>query len=164
MVVLWMIALSTILVVLDTTWFTSLSLLGARPDLVLVVLTYFANNSGVQRSQITGFIVGFIEDSISVSPPGFYALVRLAHSAVLGMTRGSMSGDAIYTPVAMTLLAFVIKTLTVLIVSAVLRLDQVTAQVFSVATLLEGVMTVAVAPPAYWLLRKGFDRQLRRYR
>lgn len=164
MVIVWIVALSTILVVLETTWFSGVSILGARPDLVLVVLTYFANNSGVQRSQITGFIVGLIEDSISVSPPGFYALVRLAHSAVLGMTRGSMSGDAIITPVAMTFLAFVIKTITVLVVGTILGLDRVVSQVFSPVTLLEAFLTVVAAPPAYWLLKRVFDRQLRRYR
>lgn len=161
-ITLLMVGLGVGIALLQTTWLSGATVLGVRPDLVLIVLTYSAYSTGVQRGQVTGFIVGFVEDSISVSPPGFHAVVRLLHSAVVGLTRGSITGDAVLTPVTLTAIAFGIKMTATLVTGSILRLEVVTGRVFSTATLLEGVLTVVLAPFAFWLLRRGFDRFIRR--
>ncbi|TVR69790.1 MAG: rod shape-determining protein MreD [Spirochaetaceae bacterium] len=146
---------------LQSTWLSGWFVLGARPDLVLIVLTYHSYRTGVQRGQISGFIVGLVEDGLSVSPPGFHAVIRLVHSAIIGATRQSVTTDPIVTPVTLTAIAFGLKTLAVLLVGSILRLERIAAGVFSLATLMEGLFTIVLAPAGFWLLRRIFDRYVR---
>lgn len=157
-------AIVVVIALLQSTWLSGLYLLGARPDLVLIVLTYHSYRVGAQKGQITGFVLGFVEDGLSVSPPGFFAVVRLLHSAFVGSTRRSITSDTIITPVTLAALAFTIKTAAILVIASILQLDQVIAGVFSVETLLEGIYTIVLAPPCFWVLRKSLDRFVRRLR
>lgn len=162
MISLWIALTGGAVAVLQSTWLSGISIAGAQPDLVLLVLTYSATTVGVQRGQITGFIVGFIEDGVSVAPPGFFAVVRLVHSAVIGLTRGMVSGDVVIMPVVLVAGAFLLKTTMVLIVSAILGMDEVISGVFSSITIVEGLITIALAPLSFWLMRRVFDRFVRR--
>ncbi|SIP99792.1 rod shape-determining protein MreD [Alkalispirochaeta americana] len=153
MISLWFAAIAAGLVVLQTTWFSGLYLAGFSPDLVLLVLTFSAHHQGVQRGQIAGFAVGFAEDALGASPPGFSATIRLAHSAVAGFTQGSISGDAFVMPMALAGLAFSIKIGATLLVSFILRLDHVAPRIFSWPTLTEFFLTILFAPTVFMVLR-----------
>jgi len=50
--------------VLDVTIFTKLEILGARPDLVIVVLVYLAFSFGAVVGSVVGFLVGLAEFAI----------------------------------------------------------------------------------------------------
>lgn len=150
-----------LIALLQSTWLSGVDLFGAQPDLILIVLTYHSYRVGMQRGQICGFIVGFVEDGLSVSPPGFHALLRLAHSAITGVMHRSVTTDAIITPVTLTAIAFGVKNAALLVFGSILRLERIVSGVFSPATLIEGIMTLVLAPGGFWLLRRIFDRYVR---
>jgi rod shape-determining protein MreD len=161
MITIWVVIIGAAILFIRSTWFSGLSLFGAQPDLLLLVLTYHSYRIGVQRGQITGFLLGFVEDGLSVSPPGFHAVVRLLHSAAIGSTRRSISVDAIVTPVTLTAIAFGVKTLVTFIMAAILGLSRVSAGLFTLGTILEGIMTIVLSPVVFWALRKLLDRFVR---
>ncbi len=162
MTVLRTILIGGILAVLQTTWISGLQIGGAQPDLVLIILTAYASVAGVQRGQVAGFVVGLIEDGLSVSPPGFYAVVRLLHSALAGTVRASIAEEVLVFPMVMTTIAFTVKTTAVLVTASILRLEAVAPRVFSTTTLVEGAMTIILAPLVFWLCRKVFPASNRR--
>ncbi|MFP4211554.1 MAG: rod shape-determining protein MreD, partial [Alkalispirochaeta sp.] len=93
------IVLSAIIALVNTTWLSDLSLFGARPDLIAIIIAYNAHRQGVQKGQLSAFAVGVIEDFLSAAPLGFYAIVRLIQGAVVGVTHGKIHGDMVIAPV-----------------------------------------------------------------
>jgi rod shape-determining protein MreD len=145
--------LAAIVAILETTWLSELSIFGTRPDLILIMLTFHAHNRGVQRGQIAGFVVGLVEDSLSASPFGFFGLVRMSQGAILGFTKGSVSGDAIFSPMILVTVAVVVRTIVTFVITALFSIDGLFDQVFSITTLIEVLLTLVCAPPIFFILR-----------
>lgn len=148
-----LIAIAAGVALLQSTWIARLTILGARPDLVLLVLSVTAYYRGTQRGQISGFVVGMVEDAVSLAPLGFNAVLRLWHAAVVGLTRSSVMPGPILTPILLTTGAFVVRLIGSVIVGWIVGIDGVAAQVFSLVTLIEAFLTVALAPVAFLIAR-----------
>ncbi|MEX2444537.1 MAG: rod shape-determining protein MreD [Alkalispirochaeta sp.] len=155
MVSLVLAGIAGVFAILQTTWFADWTLAGARPDFVLIVLTVSAHSTGVQRGQISGFVVGLLEDVLSIAPLGFYAVVRLFHSAVVGVTNGAVRVDSILTPMLLVGLATIIKQLAAAVFSTVIGADEI---VLSMSTVVELGLNMVVAPVGFWALRPVIRR------
>ena len=145
--------LAGILAILETTWLSEVSVFGARPDLILVFLTYHAHTRGVQRGQLAGFVVGLVEDSMSASPFGFFGLVRLGHGGIVGFTKGSVSGNTVFSPMILVGIAVIVRTAVTFLITALFSIEGLFDQVFSVTTFVEVVLTILVASPLFILFR-----------
>lgn len=156
------VSVAIIIALLDTTWLSDVQFFGTRPDLVLIVLVYHAHYRGVQRGQLTGFGIGLVEDVLSASPFGFFALVRMGVSAALGLTNGSIRGDAVLTPMLLVLIGFVIRSLLTLALTSLFGMAVMTGQLVAVTTLIELLLTVLFAPIVFFLLRRVAVRYERR--
>ena len=151
---------STLLAILQTTWLANVALAGARPDLVLIVLTLSAHTQGVQRGQVSGFLVGLVEDMMSMSPMGFHAVIRLSHSAIVGLTRGAVQTHPLFTPVLLVSVAWAVKHLTALLVARMTGVEGIAARLFTTATAIEFLLTVLAAPFVFIIvdrLRRRLD-------
>jgi rod shape-determining protein MreD len=162
MVALVLSGIAVLFAVLQTTWFAEWTVAGARPDLVLVVLSVLAHHTGVQRGQISGFIVGIVEDVLSIAPVGFHAVVRLAHSAVAGLTNGSVRTDSILTPMLLVGVATITKQLAAAVFSTVIGADEIVSSVLSLGTAIELGLNMVIAPIGFWALRPVVRRFSRR--
>jgi rod shape-determining protein MreD len=149
---------AALLALAQTTWFSGLNIAGARPDFVLVVLTYAAHIQGTQRGQIGGFAIGFLEDALSISPIGFHALVRLAHTAVLGLTYETVRLDALLTPSLLVSIALIIKYVVAALLAAILPAAISISPVWSVSTAVEFGLTIVSAPILFATLRPVVGR------
>jgi rod shape-determining protein MreD len=156
------VSVAIIIALLDTTWLSDVRVFGTRPDLVLIVLVYYAHHRGVQRGQLTGFGVGLVEDVLSAAPFGFFALVRMGISAVLGLTHGSIRGDAVLTPMLLVLIGFVVRFLLTLALTSLFGMAVMTGQLVAVTTVIELLLTVAFAPVVFFLLQRVAIRYERR--
>ena len=153
---------SALLAILQTTWLANFTVAGARPDLVLIVLTLSAHTQGVQRGQISGFLVGLVEDMMSLAPIGFHAVVRLSHSAVVGLTRGAVQTHPLFTPILLVSVAWAVKHLTALLISYVTGVGDTAARLFTAATGVEFLLTIVAAPIVFAVverLRRRFDHR-----
>ncbi len=162
MVSLLLAGIAALISVLQTTWFSDWIIGGARPDLVLIVLTVSAHHSGVQRGQLSGFAVGVVEDILSLAPLGFYAVIRLVHSAVAGLSHGAVRAESIVTPMLLVGLATIVKQVVAATFSMVIGVDEIGGAVFSLATLIELALNMVIAPAGFWLLNPVVRRFSRR--
>lgn len=152
MTTLIFLLIAVAIAVLETTLLSGFLIFGGRPDLLLIITTYYAHRYGVHRGQIGGFIVGLIEDSLSASPFGFFALVRMAHSGLIGFTKGNVSGDAVITPVVLTGIAGIIRTIMIAILTGLFSIEGLFSRIFHVTTLIEFGLTLVAAPLVFFLL------------
>lgn len=72
------------LLLLQTTFIPSISLGGFLPDLLMLFLVYFALQRGQIESTVCGFILGLLEDSISIKFFGLSALSKTVTGFVAG--------------------------------------------------------------------------------
>jgi rod shape-determining protein MreD len=147
-----LVGLAGVMALLQTTWFSDLAIFGARPDMVLIVLTFSAHRYGVRPGEIGGFLVGLLEDGLSASPLGFNGLVRTVHSAVLGLTSGMVHSESVITPAILVLMASLIRWATVAFVALVFRFEAVLGKVFTAATAMEILLTTVLAVPSFLAL------------
>ena len=90
-------------VVVETHW-PSLLLFGrAKPDLLLLLVLYFAFSAGPAKAIGIGFLAGFLEDMLSAGPLGLNIFCKV----LLGYTVGMVSTRLVTEhPVVMTSIAF----------------------------------------------------------
>ncbi len=157
-----LVVTAAIFAVLDTTWFSNFAVFGVRPDFVVIILTFAAHRNGVQKGQIGGFITGLVEDGLSAAPLGFNALIRMAHSAVLGLTSGAIQGESFIVPALLVFLAAVIRTAVAGFIAVIFRFDSVYQVVLTSETAVEIGMTTLAAVPMFLILNvlaAKLDRQ-----
>ncbi|MFO8044003.1 MAG: rod shape-determining protein MreD [Alkalispirochaeta sp.] len=150
--------IAALFALLQTTWFAGWTLAGARPDVVLIVLTVSAHHTGVQRGQISGFLVGVVEDILSIAPLGFHAVLRLVHAAVVGLSSGAVQADTLLTPMLLVGLATIIKQITAAVFSQLIGAEEIVSAVFSMPTAVELGLNVLIAPLGFWLLKPVIRR------
>ncbi|MFP4152427.1 MAG: rod shape-determining protein MreD [Alkalispirochaeta sp.] len=152
------IVLSAIIALVNTTWLSDLSLFGARPDLIAIIIAYNAHRQGVQKGQLSAFAVGVIEDFLSAAPLGFYAIVRLIQGAVVGVTHGKIHGDMVIAPVVISVTTVFLRIVTSMVVTAVTGIETATARTGAVPVVVEIVLTALIAPVLFLLLDRLFNR------
>ncbi len=106
------------MVFLQTSLLKHISIAGARPDVALVLLVFFANLEGRMKGQLLGFGSGIIEDFLSLSPLGFNALIKTILGFLYGITRGKIFVDPLFMPIILVGIASVAKILLSLILVA----------------------------------------------
>lgn len=145
--------------ILQTTLLRRVSILGATPDLSLILLVFFANNLGGMKAQISGFAGGIVEDVLSLSPLGFHALIKTVVGYVFGISKGKIFVDPIVIPIVLTLVATLLKALLGILLIALFHVS-VTEGVFSLKLWIEIGMNAFLAPFIFALMRlfKVFKR------
>lgn len=106
------------MVFVQTSLLKHVSIAGARPDIALVLLVFFANLEGRMKGQLLGFGSGIIEDFLSLSPLGFNALIKTILGFLYGITRGKIFVDPLFMPIILVGIASVAKILLSLILVA----------------------------------------------
>jgi rod shape-determining protein MreD len=119
---------------------------GVQPDLVLLLLVFYANSEGSYRAQGTGIIVGLVEDFMSLAPLGFHLLLRATVGLLFGQSRNKIFLDPFIMPALMVFAAMAVKALYGLIIGGIFGIESVTEHVLSVSYLIEVGYNVLLAP------------------
>jgi len=96
-------AIIIVIVVLETHWPTVLRFGGAKPDLMLLLVLYYAFSEGPSKALGVGFIGGFLEDVFSAGPLGLHVFCKVLIGYVVGVI-----GTRLVTehPIVMTIIVF----------------------------------------------------------
>ncbi|TFG59435.1 MAG: rod shape-determining protein MreD [Spirochaetales bacterium] len=145
--------------ILQTTLLRKLSILGATPDLSLILLVFFANTLGSMRAQVTGFLGGIVEDVLSLSPLGFHTLIKTITGYLFGITKGKIFIDPIIIPIVLVLVASFLKAVLGILFIGLFRITVIEGA-FSVKLWVEIGMNSLLAPFifAFMKLFKVFKR------
>lgn len=87
-------------VLLQTTVFAQLRILGVSPDLLLAVVISFALLEGPSAGAVLGFAGGFLRDLLLDAPTGLTGLSYLVVGYVVGSVRPYIESNSVFTPAA----------------------------------------------------------------
>jgi len=133
-------------VALQSTLLRWVALRGVKPDLALIVLVFLAVRRGSMGAQVCGFASGIVEDLLSLSPLGFSAFVRTTLGFFYGLTEGGIFVDPILMPVALTLIATILKGFISSVLVVVFSIPAAGFRVFAGPLWIEAGYNAALAP------------------
>jgi rod shape-determining protein MreD len=129
-----------------------IEILGAQPDLVLIVVVFVANKNGMMAGQVSGFVGGVVLDSIGLAPLGFHAVIFTLIGALFGITRGKVFVDPVLMPVLMGLIAVLLKGIFAALIGSVFGMSVAGTSLFSTAYWIELGYTALATPLIFALL------------
>ncbi|MDD5492025.1 MAG: rod shape-determining protein MreD [bacterium] len=91
--------------VLETTLFSRLSVYGAKPDFVLVLVILIALKNGSIAGQLYGFIGGLMQDSLSYGVLGIQAMVKAITGFGSGFLKNKLEENS---PLLIMILVFLV--------------------------------------------------------
>ena len=152
-----------LLVILQASWLSHLTLWGVQPALYLAFLVWLGHVEGSQTAQITGFLAGIVFDIFSGFPIGFYSFIFAVTGFIFGMAKGTVFYDAILFPMLMSSLYVLLKYLLILLLSQIFALKTRGYLLFDVRFLLELGFTALVSPLFFLFFQKVRGRFIRHY-
>jgi rod shape-determining protein MreD len=156
--VLSIIAIVITALLLQSTVFAQLKLLGVRPELLYLVTIIIAILEGPQEGAVVGFAGGMAQDFMLNQPKGITALTLTLVGYAAGLARQYIVSPSPLLPTLMVLVgtfAGVVFYETVAVLLNTLHTD--TVQFFRIA-LFSALYTALLTPIVYPLLRRVFER------
>lgn len=139
---------------LQTTVFAEVRLLGARPELMYLVTIVFAMLEGPPSGAITGFVGGMAQDFLLNQPKGITALTLTLLGYTVGMLRQYIVSPSSLLPVFLVSAGTFVGVVFYGVVSFLLgQLDTTWIYLFRVAAL-SAAYNAILTPIAYPILRR----------
>lgn len=139
--------------VLQTNVLQAVEIAGVRPDLALIVIAYVAVMNGSFEGELGAFIGGLVEDILSLSPPGFHALLRTLMGFLYGIVHNRMLVDAVLVPVLLLAAGTLVKALLAGLIAAIFGVSGIASVALSSRLLVEVGYNAVLAPILFTLLR-----------
>ncbi|MFP4329872.1 MAG: rod shape-determining protein MreD [Spirochaetaceae bacterium] len=156
--VFWMSGILAGVAALLSQFGTYIAIGGVKPDLLLILLVFYANSEGPLRAQTSGIVGGIVEDLMSLSPFGFHLLLRTTLAFIFGQSRNKIFLDPLVMPALMVLAATLVKGLLALTAGALFRIESVTTYILSTSFLIEIGYNALLGPLLF--LFYGFLKRL----
>ncbi len=145
--------------VLETALFPALTLLGYRPDLLLLVVLAIAMQDGPMSGARVGIISGLLADLLVVqSPVGLSVLIHTGIGYLVGVSRPYLAPDSLSAPLALAFVTGAVGTAGYGIMASLLADERASAEQVVRAALAVGLYNMLLAPLAYAALRRLSDR------
>ncbi len=137
--------------ILQSTLLNTVMPMGVSVDIALLILVISAWRYGSLCGEISGFLIGFAFDILSLSPLGFHSFLFTIIGYLYGKLHGTISPDLILLPIAAALSATIIKHGAAAILSLVFGLNGSADAFFTVPLALELGENAVLAPLIFWL-------------
>lgn len=145
--------------VLQTTLFSSLTLLGFRPDLLLLVVLAIALREGPVAGAVLGASAGLVTDLlVSQAPLGLGVLVFAAIGYGVGQARPYLAPGSISAPLLLAFVSGGLGTAGYGALAALLGDDRVTSTLLLQASLSVALYNTLLAPIVLGVVRWLFER------
>lgn len=128
--------------------------LGAKPDLLLIFLSFIAFRYGSFDGMIYGFVIGMLQDIVSSATFGSYAMIFLNIGFFVGFFNSRIFIKQIAAGIFVTLVGYLIKVIALFLVSSIYS-DLSNVAVLIRAELLVGLpLTVILSSPLFIIFEK----------
>ena len=138
--------------VLQTTLLKRVDIAGVVPDLVFVLLIFSSVYQGSLRAQGSGFLVGLLQDILSLAPPGFNAFICTLSAFICGLFKGTIFFDPVLMPILFTGIGTIFKNILAFILKLIF-IDGRPAALFTRELWIEVGLNVLLAPIVFGLLK-----------
>ncbi|MFP4636378.1 MAG: rod shape-determining protein MreD [Nitriliruptoraceae bacterium] len=140
-------------VVLETALFPSVTLLGFRPDLLLLLVLAIAVHDGPMSGARVGAVAGLLADLLIMqSPVGLSVAIYATLGWLIGVLRPYVAPDSISGPVVLAFVSGVLGTAAYGTITWLLADQRATFDLVFQAALAVGLYNTLLAPLAYALV------------
>ncbi|HWR10917.1 MAG TPA: rod shape-determining protein MreD [Rectinemataceae bacterium] len=147
--------LSSIFLVIQTTWMKNGLFWGVIPDFCLLVILWVAYNNKNDQGVVTGFISGVVCDLLSSSPMGYFSFLYVIPAYAATFLRKIVAMDAFFIPVLLGFAGTILKGIGSLFLLAVYGSETMSAYSFSNYHFwIEAALNGAIAPLLFWGLSR----------
>ena len=148
------------LVVQSHTSLDVIRVFGVKPDLLFIIVVYFAYAFGAFYGQVVAFASGLLRDSVSGSPLGFLTLPSVFIAFIIGMFGKEILKDNLMNISLMIFAASFVKGIISFLLSAIF----LSADVFAIINIVlpESLYNAIIAPALFILLNKLFADDVNR--
>lgn len=136
----------TLLFVFQTTVLHSFTILGVRPDIVLILTFFIGVNLGEDKGGTLGFALGLVQDCLSSTLLGANAFSKGVVGFVFGYLRDKIFFENAFSQFAFILLASLIDTAIISLILFLTISDKTQAAIVLKKLLLSSVYTALVGP------------------
>jgi len=130
------------------------SSLNLIPDIALIIVAFHGAKKGSMSGQILGFCNGLAEDLLSVSFPGFNALIKTLIGFLSGAIKHKFIFDPVIFPIVFICAITIFKGILAAAVAYLFFPAGFFPAVFSSAFFMEILLNSLFAPLVYFLLKK----------
>ena len=128
--------------------------LGAKPDILLIFLSFIAFRYGSFEGIIYGFIIGLFQDVVSTSILGTHAIIFLNIGFFIGFFNIKIFSRQMAAGIFLSTIASLIKTVLLFLLTAIYY-DILTVSIFIRAELLIAMpLTMILASPLFMIFSK----------
>lgn len=148
--------LSSIFLIIQTTWLKSGLFWGVIPDLALLVVLWVAYSNKDSQGVFTAFFAGLLCDLLSSSPLGYSAFIYIVPAYIASFLKHIVSMDGFFIPVLLGFSATIIKGMASGILLLLFGAGNLNAYSFSdLHFWVEAVLNGAIAPLMFFGLKKA---------
>jgi rod shape-determining protein MreD len=137
---------------LQTTWLDEISVSGARPDLMAIIVVYFALASGSERAMATGVLGGLFQDMASNYVLGHHVLSLVTVGYVVGRVSRRLVTDHPGVKAALVFCASLVNGVLVTLVLFVQNPDTAAVSTVVSRTVPTAFYTALVTPLVFFVL------------
>lgn len=91
--------LSSIFLIIQTTWLKNGLFWGVIPDFALLVILWVAYSNKESQGALSGFLAGLVCDTLSSSPLGYFSFLYVIPAYAASLLKHVVSMDAFFMPV-----------------------------------------------------------------
>ena len=148
--------ISSVFLLIQTTWLKNGLFWGVVPDFALVVILWIAYYNKDNQGVFTGFLAGIVGDAMSSSPFGYLSFIYVVPAYLASLLRRALELDAFFMPVLLGFAGTIAKGLASIVLLVLFGSAQINAYVLGDFHFwMEAALNGAIAPPLFWLLRKA---------
>ena len=163
----WMLGILFVILILQTTVLTYVSLWAVTPNLLLLLFVILSIQNGSIPALICGFIIGIPIDILAGNPVGYHSLLLTIFGYIFGLGKGKIFFDPLFIPAMMSLVVTFFYTVGLFLISTLFNLSKPFASFFNTSFMIELAYNVVAAPILYFVYnfirqkmqnsRRGFD-------
>jgi rod shape-determining protein MreD len=148
--IVWALVILGIVLLLQTTVLSYFVVFGVKADILLVVFVILATQNGSFTSQIAGFILGLVVDTVTTSPLGFHAFLFSLAGYLFGLGSGKVYFDPVVMPVFLGFLATLFQLIVGFLLNLVFRLGQPISAYFNTGVVFQLILNLLLSPVVFW--------------
>lgn len=142
-------------VLLQVAFFSYLSIFGAAPDFVVVVIAVIGLLGGAVIGAVTGFAAGLLLDVALLETLGVSSLVLLSVGYLAGRYRESFEIDSVFAPAAVTGALALLASAGLTGLQLTLDVDSTVSGEVVADSIVKGLLAFLLTYPTYPLIRRA---------
>lgn len=156
--ILWIVAI-LVASFLQTTWLDLLRVEGVLPDLVLIVVVYFAASDGPEKGMFTGVIGGAMQDVASDAVLGHHVLCNVVVGYAAGQVAARLVTEHAAVKAGLVFCGSLLQGLLFVLVRYIQQPRLNPARAFLGGTVPEAFYTALITPLVFFALDRLFHRE-----